>query len=661
MRYAVLQNYYAPLNVANRAFDKSAYKIGANLHKWADSLRQYLLIHQISLNTLDSHPESHPISAVIFFDFPAESDEIGQRLLDLNVPKFLVTCESPIIRPQNFFPKNTEKFTQVFTYNLDKIDGNRFSLVQPYGFSHANESDFVEFEFSERRFLCAMAGNKVSSEVSSLYSLRQADFEYFATLGSGYFSLYGKGWSSDLECYKGVVGDKIRTLRQYKYSLCYENTAARSWYLSEKLFEVMQGGCVPVYAGPAEIENILPRGAIVFRSDFGCPGDLCNYLMSIRESEFYDYLDRARDWMRSPLGMVWQVESNTKALAAVVFAEVYGAKPIEVRCNSSVVPSNVGHRSSQKKSICLVIGLGDELPVYQSTRHFWESMVRELPENVRIFFVKSENSLPPERVELSGNVASVGIGNADSYDSESIGYAKTGVWSSRENFQGNVRNATFLNWLLSSGESGDITLQTTLTSFIDLKALAEFSQSLSTTGLYGGTVKCGRIDSLQRYFSFTSGANTYMSRDVLRLYLNRLRDNTELLSVPNDLLAGYLLGDIPRCGVPFFTFDLSTPRDGRYVADVLRWGRKLGFFHFRIKSLVMNQFLRDQIDSGIWLNSFHHARDAIDNRDSIALSLRYRDALTPALIVPSAEGYVTKLSYYRSSFAPMFFSQIVSH
>lgn len=657
MRYAVIHNYYASFNESNRVFDSRAYKIGANLHRWADSLRQVLLDHRIELNTLDCHPESALISAVVFMDYPDESDVIGQRLLRLTVPKFLFTCESPIIRPQNFSPENKSKFTKIFTYDLDKVDGDSIEFAQPYGFRVEDVPVEGPSEFSKRRLLCAMAGNKANAAASSLYELRRNDYLYFSSLGCSQFSLYGKGWSSEEPCYRGVVENKLATLSKYRFSLCYENTAARSWYLSEKLLEVMQANCVPVYAGPTEIEKILPRSAVILRSDFDSAEALHRYLAEMSETRFETFLASARAWLTSGYGALWQIERNTKAVAETIFTSIYGAKPVKVGRGPQGTKARAGR--VRPPSICVTVGVGNELPVFESTFCFWKRYVDSLPDNLKVFFVKADNQLESGKVSLEGNVASVGVDLEALQRGGSDGYSKTGIWSSIENVACNTRNAFFFEWLLKTGNVGDITLGTTLTSFVDLAGLAEFAKSLPRSALYGGTVKCGQLQPGGRFYSFVSGANTYMSADVMELYLERVIEQTDLLAIPNDLLAGYLLRDIPRLGVPFFSFDATSREQSRYVESALDWARKIGFFHYRFKSSVGDPVRRDEIDSGSWLLAHHRSDDAVDGRLAVGLSLRYSDALNAKLRVPTVEGYTEKLNYYERPTVPMFLSQLL--
>lgn len=60
--------------------------------------------------------------------------------------------------------------------------------------------------------------------------------------------------------------DKLRYLRHYRFNLCPENSSAKG-YVTEKLFEAISSGCVPIYTGNAGCPpepDILNEDAIIF-------------------------------------------------------------------------------------------------------------------------------------------------------------------------------------------------------------------------------------------------------------------------------------------------------------------------------------------------------------------------------------------------------------
>ena len=79
----------------------------------------------------------------------------------------------------------------------------------------------------------------------------------------------------------GDVGsntDKLRILSAYRYAIAMENSQAYD-YVSEKVYEALAAGAVPVYLGAPNVRDLIPdAAAIVHVRDFESPGALGAYL-----------------------------------------------------------------------------------------------------------------------------------------------------------------------------------------------------------------------------------------------------------------------------------------------------------------------------------------------------------------------------------------------
>ncbi|KAL0484622.1 glycoprotein 3-alpha-L-fucosyltransferase A [Acrasis kona] len=82
----------------------------------------------------------------------------------------------------------------------------------------------------------------------------------------------------DLKQGEGWVGQKLSVLSKYKFTLAFENSNAED-YVTEKLFQPLQVGCVPVYLGASNIHDFVPNPKAVIRvSDFETTAKLVDYL-----------------------------------------------------------------------------------------------------------------------------------------------------------------------------------------------------------------------------------------------------------------------------------------------------------------------------------------------------------------------------------------------
>ena len=96
----------------------------------------------------------------------------------------------------------------------------------------------------------------------------------------------------------GVV-TKLKLLRSYKFALAFENSICRD-YVTEKLFQPLLAGCVPVYRGAPNVEDFVPGDhCYINTADFTSPQHLAEYLLHL-DSDDKAYADYFA-WKAKPL------------------------------------------------------------------------------------------------------------------------------------------------------------------------------------------------------------------------------------------------------------------------------------------------------------------------------------------------------------------------
>jgi hypothetical protein len=92
---------------------------------------------------------------------------------------------------------------------------------------------------------------------------------------------------------KGTV-TKLNVISRYRFTLAFENTIG-SDYVTEKFFQPLRVGSIPVYLGAPNIDEFSPGDdAFINAADFGSAKELADYLMSADD-------DRHHTWRQSPL------------------------------------------------------------------------------------------------------------------------------------------------------------------------------------------------------------------------------------------------------------------------------------------------------------------------------------------------------------------------
>ncbi len=210
----------------------------------------------------------------------------------------LFLFEGNVVSPNNYDKKLWEKFETIFTWDDDLVDGKKFfkffipTPVRPVLTKVPS--------FHEKKLLVNISANRYYPVHNELYSARRKTSAYFSSHYSEDFDLFGARWHMAITraqqlfpfliprfaCWRGVTPDKIKTMSLYKFSLCYENISKVRGYISEKIFDTIQAGSVPIYWGADNIGQYVDPAVFVDRRKFKSDEDLARYLKSITEEEY---------------------------------------------------------------------------------------------------------------------------------------------------------------------------------------------------------------------------------------------------------------------------------------------------------------------------------------------------------------------------------------
>lgn len=248
-----------------------------------------------------------------------------EKLIKAGVKPVILTCqESPFIATR--FYMNLKKYSGWFKHSIVfsgmkrrlSSKTNYWQMFFPTIYDSAN---FKPLSFSQKKYLTLISGNKrmgnwkknillkpfYGFNIREIYSLRQEVINFFAN--SGKFDLFGIGWDrggvNDFETanikkvYKGIVADKLPILSQYKFTFCFENTIFPG-YVTEKIFDAMFAGSVPVYLGAPDITDFIPKNVFIDMRDFKSLKDLDLFLLSMQENSYREYIANIQKFLNSP-------------------------------------------------------------------------------------------------------------------------------------------------------------------------------------------------------------------------------------------------------------------------------------------------------------------------------------------------------------------------
>jgi hypothetical protein len=322
--YLGFYNFYSNYN-GNRMFTDPASPIGDDLGYPTVRLGQRVreLGHRIA--TIDTD-DLDKFDAVVFIDHPTLLNPYFRRLRKRNGTRpllALLLAENPANRPDNYWKSGHAAFDKVFTWHSDLVDGRKYiQCLLP----NRVPSPFRIAPEEKTRFCTTISSQKYNSHPAELYSERLRAIRWFEQHQPAEFDLYGTLWDrrwfsgrlarlnlllsqayrkfpemgkcSRFPSWRGPVARKHDVLRQYRFSICYEN-AVFPGYITEKLFDCWFAGCVPVYLGAPDILRFVPAGTFIDKRNFSDYAEVFRYLKNMPRSEYDGYLAAIESFVNS--------------------------------------------------------------------------------------------------------------------------------------------------------------------------------------------------------------------------------------------------------------------------------------------------------------------------------------------------------------------------
>ena len=236
-----------------------------------------------------------------------------------NLDKYLGKCvvflwEPSSVRPYLYEKAFHSKLAKIFTWQDDLIDNKKvFRFVYP---SYRSEMTNDIVPFNEKRLCTLINADKSSSHPYELYSERRNTIRFFEELNCKDFDFYGRGWKGRYKNYRGSIpsGRKLDYLKRYRFCIAYENMKDIKGYVTEKIFDCFEVGCIPVYWGASNITDYIPKKCFIDRRDFKNIEDLYRYLKNMKEEKYNQYLQNIKTYMQSESPRLFTYESVLEAI-----------------------------------------------------------------------------------------------------------------------------------------------------------------------------------------------------------------------------------------------------------------------------------------------------------------------------------------------------------
>jgi hypothetical protein len=261
------------------------------------------LLRKLSLDYPKSIELKKDLRKIVFMNIPHYFYR-DHHVAKLPKEKTVLFMWEPEIRLRKmYYPKLHECFSKIYTWNDDLVDNKKYFKFF-YPVLQSMITDVVPFE--EKKFCTLVSGHVPNLEKypikypQELYSHRVKAIEFFEKMGEEGFEFYGRNWDKNgYKSYRGPVNDKINVIKNYKFSICYENCRDVPGYITEKIFDCFAAGNIPVYWGPANVTEFIPGDCFIDRRKFETLDDLYVYLKTMSKEEYQGYLDRIQNYLQS--------------------------------------------------------------------------------------------------------------------------------------------------------------------------------------------------------------------------------------------------------------------------------------------------------------------------------------------------------------------------
>ncbi len=276
-------------------------------------------------------------SAIIFLDRPSRGPKKALGPWYGNCKTYLLIQECEVVKPKNWILPEHGEYTAIFTWHDEFVDGDRYlKLNFPQSLSSLPEA-----QGTRPHFATLIAGNKLARHPFELYSKRIEAIRWFENHHPEDFHFYGMGWDRPVvhipitllsrifksrekvhySSYRGAIENKDAILKQYKFSICFENAHSIPGYITEKIFDCLASGSIPVYWGAPNIESHVDKDCFIDFREFKSFDTLYEHLSQFSEADLINYRENAIQYLKSEKAKSFSTEAYVDTLSQRILAD----------------------------------------------------------------------------------------------------------------------------------------------------------------------------------------------------------------------------------------------------------------------------------------------------------------------------------------------------
>lgn len=262
------------------------------------TLKSYLKNQDIEINTVDI-TSIKEADFIIFFDLNLKY--IFQVYLANKLYKSIyIPFEPPVVRELHK-PENlrwvAKLFGTVLTWQDDLVDNQKF--LKFYFPMPSQSIEHEKINFHDKKYITTIVGYKKSKNKNELYSKRIEAIQYFENKYDD-FEFFGAEWDkNEFKSYGGKIDCKYNVLKNYKFTLCYENESDIAGLISEKIFDCFYARTIPIFWGASNPQDYFLKDTYIDKRDFKTYEELDTYLSNMSENEYNQRIEAIEKYLVS--------------------------------------------------------------------------------------------------------------------------------------------------------------------------------------------------------------------------------------------------------------------------------------------------------------------------------------------------------------------------
>ena len=253
-----------------------------------------------------------------------------------NINSYLLFPDTHLINPNNNKKFMIENYKKIFTWNNEHLNNKKFVKVNTP--KEIKYNKYI-FENKIRKKFVLLASNKIykKKHKRDLYYERIKIVKWFAKNTKYFLDIYGMDWDLPMvksgfvgriirklsklkilkynlpNSYKGIVQDKKKCLKNYKYCFCFENSDIDG-YIGDLIWDCFMSGTIPIYLGSRHYENYIPKNTTINFRKFKNIKELVNYLNNLDEKKYYKILQNMKNFLQSNKKENYSMNYNLKKI-----------------------------------------------------------------------------------------------------------------------------------------------------------------------------------------------------------------------------------------------------------------------------------------------------------------------------------------------------------